>query len=101
MVLILVIPSLLVDRMTHGGSISSITRYTMKKDESGPFGRASFEETMDNFLNAAAQGEIEPTKGVSASIICGKRASIGTGMIDLCIDLKRLPKPGGFTSDNT
>ena len=87
--------SLLVDRMTHGGGISSITRYTMKKDESGPFGRASFEETMDNFLNAAAQGEIEPTKGVSASIICGKRASIGTGMIDLCIDLKRLPKPGG------
>jgi DNA-directed RNA polymerase beta' subunit len=86
---------LLVDRMTHGGGISSITRYTMKKDESGPFGRASFEETMDNFLNAAAQGEIEPTKGVSASIICGKRASIGTGMIDLCIDLKRLPKPGG------
>lgn len=87
--------SLLVDRMTHGGSISSITRYTMKKDESGPFGRASFEETMDNFLNAAAQGEIEPTKGVSASIICGKRASIGTGMIDLCIDFKSLPKAGG------
>ena len=44
---------LLVDRMTHGGTISSITRYTMKKDESGPFGRASFEETMENFLNAA------------------------------------------------
>ena len=89
---------LLVDRMTHCGSISSITRYTMKKDESGPFGRASFEETMDNFLNAAAQGEIEPTKGVSASIICGKRASIGTGMIDLCIDLERLPKAGGVVS---
>ena len=82
---------LLVDRMTYSGNISSITRYTMKKDESGPFGRASFEETMDNFLNAAAQGEIEPTEGVSASIICGKRASIGTGMIDLAIDFENLP----------
>ena len=82
---------LLVDRMTYSGNIASITRYTMKKDESGPFGRASFEETMDNFLNAAAQGEIEPTEGVSASIICGKRASIGTGMIDLCIDFNNLP----------
>jgi DNA-directed RNA polymerase beta' subunit len=82
---------LLVDRMTYSGNISSITRYTMKKDESGPFGRASFEETMDNFLNAAAQGEIEPTEGVSASIICGKRASIGTGMIDLAIDFDQLP----------
>jgi DNA-directed RNA polymerase II subunit RPB1 len=83
---------LLVDRMTHAGSIASITRYTMKKDESGPFGRASFEETMDNFLNAAARGEIEPTKGVSAAIICGKRASIGTGMIDLKIDINNLPE---------
>lgn len=85
-------PCLLVDRMTHTGSISSITRYTMKKDESGPFGKASFEETMDNFLNAAARGEIEPTKGVSASIICGKRATIGTGMIGLRIDIEHLPQ---------
>ena len=85
-------PYLLVDRMTHNGSISSITRYTMKKDTCGPFGKASFEETMDNFLNAAARGEIEPTKGVSASIICGKRAMIGTGMIGLKIDLANLPQ---------
>jgi DNA-directed RNA polymerase beta' subunit len=81
---------LLVDRMAHNGSIASITRYTMKKDESGPFGRASFEETMDNFLNAASRGETEPTEGVSASIICGKRSSVGTGMIDLKVDLDYL-----------
>jgi DNA-directed RNA polymerase II subunit RPB1 len=85
-------PYLLVDRMTHAGSISSITRYTMKKDTCGPFGKASFEETMDNFLNAAARGEIEPTKGVSASIICGKRAMIGTGMIGIKTDLANLPQ---------
>ena len=82
---------LLVDRMTYGGNISSITRYTMKKDESGPLGKASFEETMDNFLNAAAKGEIEPTEGVSAAIICGKRASIGTGMVNVQLDISKLP----------
>ena len=82
---------LLVDRMTYGGSIASITRYTMKKDESGPFGKASFEETMDNFLNAASKGEIEPTEGVSASIICGKRANIGTGIMNVKLDLENLP----------
>lgn len=82
---------LLVDRMTFNGNIASITRYTMKKDDSGPFGKASFEETMDNFLNAAANGEIEPTQGVSASIICGKRANIGTGLIDVKLDLDILP----------
>lgn len=82
---------LLVDRMTYSGNIASITRYTMKKDESGPFGKASFEETMDNFLNAAVKGEVEPTEGVSASIICGKRANIGTGMTDVKIDITKLP----------
>lgn len=83
--------TLLVDRMTHGGSISSITRYTLKTDECGPMGKASFEETMDNFLNAASQGQYEPTRGVSASIICGKRTNVGTGMISTAIDINMLP----------
>ena len=63
----------------------------MRKDEAGPMGKASFEETMDNFLRAASHGDVEPTNGVSASIICGKRANIGTGMIDLRVDIGRLP----------
>lgn len=92
--------SLLVDRMTYGGNIASITRYTMKKDESGPFGKASFEETMDNFMNAASKGEIEPTEGVSASIICGKRAKIGTGMCNVNLDISKLPLCKPITSSD-
>lgn len=84
---------LLVDRMTHSGNISSISRYTLRKDESGPMGKASFEETMDNFLKAASQGDREPTRGVSASIIFGKRAQIGTGMSDLHLDISQFPMP--------
>ena len=83
--------SLLVDRMTFNGTISAITRHTLKNDEIGPFGKASFEETMDNFQNAAAEGSKEPTTGVSASIICGKRANMGTGMIDVSINMEELP----------
>lgn len=82
---------LLVERMTHSGTISSISRYTMRKEEAGPMGKASFEETLDNFLKAAANGDVEPTNGVSASIICGKRANIGTGMMEIKIDIARLP----------
>lgn len=85
---------LLVDRMTHSGTISSISRFTLKKEESGPMGKASFEETMENFLNAAAQGDIESTEGVSASIICGKRANIGTGMVKVVVDMPKLPQSG-------
>ena len=83
---------LLVDRMTHGGTIASITRYTLKKDECGPFGKASFEESLDHFMSAGAQGDTESTDGVSASIICGKRSAIGTGMSTLSVDIKNLPQ---------
>ena len=81
---------LLVARMTYNGSIASISRYTLKNDECGPMGKASFEESLDNFLNAAVQGEIEPTMGVSASIICGKRSGTGTGMMSLKMDLAKI-----------
>jgi DNA-directed RNA polymerase subunit A" len=87
-------PTLLVERMTFTGTISSISRYTMRKDETGPMGRASFEETLDNFTKAAVQGQTEPTIGVSASIICGKRSSIGTGMIDIKMDMDMLDSIG-------
>ena len=82
---------LLVERMTFSGTISSISRYTMRNEDSGPLGRASFEESLENFLKAACRGEIEPTNGVSASIICGKRANIGTGMVELKVDIENLP----------
>jgi DNA-directed RNA polymerase beta' subunit len=78
---------LLVDRMTFSGSIASISRYTLKQDECGPMGKASFEESLDNFLNAASQGEVEPTRGISASIICGKRSHTGTGIMGLKMNL--------------
>jgi DNA-directed RNA polymerase II subunit RPB1 len=84
---------LLVDRMTFSGIIVSISRHTLKADESGPMGKASFEETVDNFLNAGAQGQHEPTKGVSAAIICGKRANIGTNSMKVIIDIDNLPDP--------
>jgi hypothetical protein len=83
---------LLVERMTFSGTISSISRYTMRNEESGPLCRASFEESLENFLKAACRGEVEPTNGVSASIICGKRASVGTGMVNLRVDVENLPR---------
>ena len=77
---------LLVDRMTYDGNIQSISRYTLKHDSSGPFAKASFEESLDNFLNASIKGEKEPVQGISASIICGKRSNTGTGLMNLKIN---------------
>jgi len=82
---------LLAEKMTHNGAISSMSRYTMRTEECGPMGRASFEETMDNFLKAGIYGQEETTNGVSASIICGKISQIGTGVCELKIDVEALP----------
>ena len=90
---------LLAEKMTHNGSISSISRYTMRSETCGPMGKASFEETMDNFLKAALFGQLEDTRGVSASIICGKIAHIGTGAFDLMIDIEALPNQVDVLSD--
>jgi DNA-directed RNA polymerase beta' subunit len=87
---------LLVDRMTFLGTISSISRYTMRKDDASVFSKCSFEETLDNFIRAALYGQEEPAKGVSASVICGKKANIGSGMCSLRMDLSVLPPSKGL-----
>ena len=89
---------LLVERMTFSGSIASISRYTMRKDEGSFLAKISFEESFDTLTKSAINGETEPTKGVSASIICAKRSQVGTGMMDLKIDIEKLPSV--FTINN-
>jgi len=81
---------LLVEKMTFTGNISSISRYTLRKDECGPLSKASFEESVDHMVKSGFAGEVENCRGVSASIICGNRPKMGTGMIDLKINIKQL-----------
>lgn len=81
---------LLVDRMTYSGTIISVSRYGMKKENCGPIAKASFEESLDNFLKAGSFNEKENTNGVSASIMLGKLGRFGTGVCDVMIDIKQL-----------
>ena len=81
---------LLVDVMTQHGMITSISRYGMKKDNSGPIAKASFEQSLDNFIKASFYCEKEKLNGVSSNIMCGKKTQIGTNMCDLLQDLSVL-----------
>lgn len=83
---------LLVDVMTYSGTITSISRYGMKKETCGPMAKASFEESLDNFLKAGVNGEVETTNGVSASIMIGKLGKFGTGICDVRTDVGMLTK---------
>ena len=81
---------LLVDIMVFSGNILSISRYGMKREQTGPLAKASFEECLDNFMKAGVFADVESTNGVSASIMCGKRSKIGSGMNDYVMDVKQL-----------
>lgn len=82
--------ALLVDIMTFSGTIVSVSRYGMKNDQFGALAKASFEESLDNFLKAGFFSERETTKDVSASIICGKRPNVGTGLCDVLLDMSNM-----------
>ena len=79
---------LVADIMTQYGNIVSVSRYGMLRNTTGPMAKASFEESLDNFMKAGAYGEIDNTNGCSASIMLGKIAKTGTGICDLMMETK-------------
>lgn len=83
------------DRLTFTGTIQSLTRYTMRGEK--PFSKVGFEEIMENFYKTARDAEVDDLTGISASIMCGKRAKVGTSMFDVKLDLDKILN---CTSDN-
>ncbi len=77
---------LVSDIMTQHGSILSISRYGIKREQTGPIAKASFEESLDNFMKAGAFGETDITDGCSASIMLGKMTKAGTGLCELLLE---------------
>ena len=82
--------SILIDLMTFNGTIQSISRYGVKKEQNSVLTRSSFEESLEHFSKAAFFSEKESIKSVSASIMCGKRSNIGSGILSLQMDWDKL-----------
>lgn len=82
--------ALLADVMTTKGVLTGITRHGVSKQSASALKRASFEETVDVLLEAAAAAEMDGIKGVSENIILGQLPPIGTGNIDIVLDMKKI-----------
>ena len=78
--------ALLVDVITHGGALISIDRHGINRQDTDPLSRASFEKTMEQFINAAAFNETDKLKSVSSRIIIGRMINGGTGYCHLLMD---------------
>jgi DNA-directed RNA polymerase II subunit RPB1 len=92
--------SLLVDLMCHLGEIISIDRHGLGKIESDPIAKASFEKTMDHFINAAIFNEKDLMKSVSSRIALGRIIPGGTGSFELLLDTDKLEN-SEYTQDES
>lgn len=83
---------LLSEIMCLNGYIMSITRFGLKKENTGPLTKASFEETKDILKDSARFGYVDDLKGCAAAIMVGKPANIGTGSVEVYLDPKKVMK---------
>jgi DNA-directed RNA polymerase II subunit RPB1 len=77
---------ILCDYITRSGRLVSIDRYGINKNDIGPLGKMSFEETSKIVLNAARFGEVDPVTGVSANIMMGQPFRGGTAFSQIMMD---------------
>ena len=77
---------ILADTMTIRGELTPINRFGINSRNSGPLGKASFEETSEVFIKAGIFGEFDPVTGVSANIMVGQPIRGGTGFSDILFD---------------
>jgi DNA-directed RNA polymerase II subunit RPB1 len=80
----------LADCMTFGGYLMAVSRHGINKGESGPLLRASFEETVEVFMNSAVFSHYDLLTGVTENIMLGQLGRLGTGMVDLLLDYDKL-----------
>lgn len=78
---------LLTDWMTHAGSLIPLTRHGIKQIDQSPLKRATFEEVIDVFNQAAFLRENDNLDGISERILVGAPPKVGTNHgLDIEID---------------
>lgn len=87
--------ALLADIMTYRGNIMQIDRHGINRSpDNGVIAKASFEEVTDMFLKASVFSEYDKMTGVSANIMYGQLAPVGTKSFDLLFDENKLMEYG-------
>jgi DNA-directed RNA polymerase II subunit RPB1 len=74
---------LLVDVMCLSGTLTAMTRHSMHKLGGSTYHHASFEETQDVLIQAAAFGTYDHVTGVTENLMMGQLMPGGTGACDI------------------
>lgn len=83
---------LLSDMMTFDGTIKDIGRYGVSGKKASVLARANFEETKKHIVNASFYGEKDKLDGIIENVLVGQIAPIGTGMVELAVDMEKMKK---------
>lgn len=81
---------LLADTMTFDGEVKAVGRYGVSGKKGSVLAKANFEETKRHLINASFYGETDTLDGVIENILIGHIAPIGTGMVELTIDMNKM-----------
>ncbi|HLD83577.1 MAG TPA: DNA-directed RNA polymerase subunit A'' [archaeon] len=81
---------LLADTMTFDGTIKSIGRYGVSGKKYSVLARANFEETKKHLVNASFYGQSDEMMGIIENVMVGQVAPVGTGMVNLSIDMQKM-----------
>jgi DNA-directed RNA polymerase II subunit RPB1 len=73
---------LIVDILSQSGDISPFTRHGIKNKSESFLAKASFEEPLSQFINAAMNQEIDNIVGCSERVMMGRMIKSGTGIMD-------------------
>lgn len=82
--------TMIVEFQTNQGRLNPATYIGIQRQPTGALSKASFERSMDIFLEEAVFGRKEVINTISASIMTGKRAEIGTGIVNIQVDEEAL-----------
>eukprot|EP00127_Corallochytrium_limacisporum_P007456 Clim_evm1s252 gene=Clim_evmTU1s252 len=82
--------ALLCEVMCHKGTLLAVTRHGILKHSTTALLRASFEQSVETFMDAASQGKRDHMRGVSENVYLGQMAAVGTGTFDLFLDADML-----------
>ena len=91
----------LIDWMTSTGSIASVSRYGVDIAKVGPMAKASFEQPLEAFFEAAHTAQREIITGVSAAVATGVLANAGTGGFKVMLNSKKLENLNPLVDEKT
>ena len=84
--------SLLVNVMTHTGTLTPINRYGLNQRNPSTLSQATFEQVTSIFAKGAMKATKDPIKGVSENILLGNLVPMGTGLTGALLDEEKLQK---------